>query len=838
MRTKKSGNASTKSTSILLNKKGQITVFIIIGIALLFAFAGIIYITQLTVKEDVSAEGEPVIASVPQTFTPIQSFTELCLQQIGKRGLQLLGQQGGYINPEVIGDFDTLNPTEADGLDLEPTKVPYWHYNTEPNANYKVLFSTKQPKLTQAEAPDDPFTIEAQLNSFVEEKLPGCLQNYDSLEQQGFSVTATAPDVTTTVTPDSVNLLLTMPLDAEKGNARQSFSRFFVKIPLNLQHYYQVAAKITDAQRDFSYLERQGVELLSIYSQKDPKYLAPTSDVGYELFSPLSWNEKTLKQKFTNLLTSYVPALRFLGSKNFYQPIYPEGDLLGQKVIDNMVITLTGAEDLEVNFDYYGWNPYFKTNSDNGVIRPSHMFVNYQILSFGTQQYETHYDISYPVLVTIHDPFAFGGEGYTFTVAMESNIRNNKPGEAEGFVEPHPRSISNLVCDEEQRNTELLKTVVVDSFTNEPLEKVKIGFTIPEEETCEMGMTDRRGEMTSNYPAVYGGVINLVYQDYLTGLYPIDTYKYQDQQAVLGYAVSDLPENVLEMHKKHTVTVKAKKKALKKALTPLECSYTESQTGKPSGILGLIPYKDISCKRGKKQFFFNDGQSLFEPEKVHSFNIENSISKYHDYYFIDQVQDLHSAEDVIITLERVANLNERLMNAEFQTAVHLTAAQESTLDIYPGVYKLTGTITKKGLVTIPSEERCFSYDILTYEKEECFTIDGQELNELVTGEVAFDLPEIYITITPEQLYTADTLTIYFLNYDLSEVPETTKADVNVCDGYACLPGAGCLFEDCDDDDVGIPARMLEDVTLPLQNMSRQPTVSAALYPSLTKENVE
>ena len=129
------------------NKKGQVTIFIIVGIIILFTFAGILYFTKTTVKETVSAEGEHIIATVPQEFKPITDYTEGCLNQIGKRGLQLLGQQGGYIYPEVAGKFSVNNPTNADGLDLEPLKVPYWYYNKAENSAQKISFASLQPRL-------------------------------------------------------------------------------------------------------------------------------------------------------------------------------------------------------------------------------------------------------------------------------------------------------------------------------------------------------------------------------------------------------------------------------------------------------------------------------------------------------------------------------------------------------------------------------------------------------------------------------------------------------------------------------------------------------------------
>ena len=140
MKQKRGSSSSTFSSFCNLkksvpSKQGQVTIFIIIGIVILFIFSGILYITKVYTQEELTAEGGPIIASVPQEFQPLQAYTENCLAQVGRRGLLVLGQQGGYIYPELVGKYSSADPTDADGIDLEPIKVPYWHYNALANEN-------------------------------------------------------------------------------------------------------------------------------------------------------------------------------------------------------------------------------------------------------------------------------------------------------------------------------------------------------------------------------------------------------------------------------------------------------------------------------------------------------------------------------------------------------------------------------------------------------------------------------------------------------------------------------------------------------------------------------
>src|SRR3989338_1839720 len=150
-----------QSTSFLNNKKGQVTVFIIVGIALLFTFAGILYLTKTIKGGSLITEEEFTVQEVPQVFRPVFLFTEDCLTETAEIGLRVLGQQGGYIYPDLVGEYSENKPTDEDGLTLGVIKVPYWNYNSIPNVEDKISFSSLRPKLHYEEDPE--MSIEAQL---------------------------------------------------------------------------------------------------------------------------------------------------------------------------------------------------------------------------------------------------------------------------------------------------------------------------------------------------------------------------------------------------------------------------------------------------------------------------------------------------------------------------------------------------------------------------------------------------------------------------------------------------------------------------------------------------
>lgn len=815
------------------NRKGQVTIFIIVGILILAAAGAVFFISRSTITERLTAEGEPVIMKAPIEFFPFQQFTENCLIDVGKQGLLLLGEQGGYIYPDLVGKYSVGNPTDAEGIDLEQVKVPYWHYNKEPNAATKISFASLQPKLSVKE--DKEMSIEAQLGRFVNEKLDGCLRGYSAFKGQGYDVEVLSlPDTTVHVTDTGVQFSLQMDVEASRGETTHSFDQFYNKVPLNLKEYYEIADQITAAQRSSSFLEKQGLELLSVYSGLDPFHFPPFSEVTFEYFSPFSWNQATLEQQFKEVLTSYVPMLRFLGSKNFYHYVYPEGKYLPQKIVDNTVLALTGAENLEVSFDYLAWPLYFVVNSGQGTIEPENTYIKFMALSFGQQRYETHYDASYPVLVSLHDPTALDGRGYLFTFALESNIRNNRIPEEKEVVEPVRRAVSGFSCGEEYKTTAPLKTVVVDSFTKEPVEAVRIGFTIPDQGECPMGFTDPEGELTTPYPAVYGGIINFIQDGYLTNFYPIDTYKYRDKPLVLGYANAGAAAgNVIEIDKIIAVPVTVKKKELKKCLIPLEPEYTVAATSIVSS-LAVISYKDISTKEGTPQCFFNQGQPLLGfSSPALEVQANNSLSRTHNYYFTNVAKELSPDEKAFVTLERVQGFQEQVQGEEFTATVSVTGNQPVDVNLVPGIYKVSGAVTLQQQVTIPSERRCFAYSLFILgDREKCVDLDGSTADNYVEGNLQWETPETYIRITPEELYTAKGLTFYVLTQDILSIPEQVKSKSRKCAGWVCVPYVGCAGESCDTEEIAIAGRVVEDLIVPakIQELANRPEIREALLP--------
>ena len=80
-------------------KRGQVTLFIILGV-LVLGLVALFFFLRSTVVEERVQEARPVAEDVPTEFNPVKVFTEDCLKLTVEEGMTRLGQQGGYIRPK------------------------------------------------------------------------------------------------------------------------------------------------------------------------------------------------------------------------------------------------------------------------------------------------------------------------------------------------------------------------------------------------------------------------------------------------------------------------------------------------------------------------------------------------------------------------------------------------------------------------------------------------------------------------------------------------------------------------------------------------------------------
>lgn len=144
-------------------KKGQITIFIILGIVIVLVAGLVLYVTR---KET----AQPVL-SIDRSV--ISDYISSCLSQTATQGIYKLAGQGGYVNPK--GDLTYGEP--GDGLPA--------HYFFESHTLPYVLDGNKTSMRRLSH-------ISPLLSRYIAVELPKCL-NFTAFDAQGY--TASVPEI-------------------------------------------------------------------------------------------------------------------------------------------------------------------------------------------------------------------------------------------------------------------------------------------------------------------------------------------------------------------------------------------------------------------------------------------------------------------------------------------------------------------------------------------------------------------------------------------------------------------------------------------------------------------
>ena len=135
------------------NRKGQITIFILLGLILLVGFSFVIYLRGGAVKKAEVAK----ISELPLTLSPIKNYVNSCVQEVAVPGIYLLANKGGYIY-----DYEKVLLTE----------------NVQPA--YHLEFDNET-------APTKGF-MEDELSKFIENSLDICINDFQDFKSYQFEL--------------------------------------------------------------------------------------------------------------------------------------------------------------------------------------------------------------------------------------------------------------------------------------------------------------------------------------------------------------------------------------------------------------------------------------------------------------------------------------------------------------------------------------------------------------------------------------------------------------------------------------------------------------------------
>lgn len=355
----------------MYNKRGQVTIFIIIAIVIVGVVVGYFFLRQTIT---------PV--SIPPAVQPVYNSFLSCLEDKTRVGINLLESQAGYIQLPAFEPGNAYMPFSSQ-LNAFGSEIPYWYYVSGNNIQKEQVPSQSD--------------MEKSLANFIDDKIGDC--NYDSYYQQGYQIDEGTPEATVSINSNNVNVKLNMNMRITKGEDTVLVDTHQVSIDSNLGNLYNAAKTVYQKEQNELFLENYGVDTMELY--------APVDGVDISC-SPETWNAN---QVFSNLREAIETNTLALSTKS---PTTKDGKYF--------YVNVPGVNARFINSQ--NWSESLEVLPSEGsllVANPVGDQPGLGIMGFCYVTYHFVYNIKYPVLIQVYN----GNEFFQFPVAVV--IQGNQP---------------------------------------------------------------------------------------------------------------------------------------------------------------------------------------------------------------------------------------------------------------------------------------------------------------------------------------------------------------------------------------------------------------------------
>lgn len=460
-------------------KRGQVTLFVILGLIILLLVAlGAYFVYQSDVQTVPNLVEQ-------ENLGVIQTDIEFCLRELSKEKLIQISLTGG-LTEEPLTDlpFAYLNT----GVRLLNYDIPYWLRLDSPPDCETCNFRYNVPSL------EGPNSIAQKVSLYVEENLIDCLNNFNAFPQ--FNVEYEDFRVTTLFNQANTQVELDMPIVVESFDTGETLraNRFRITHDLEYRNLYEVATDIlfsTIASNNA--LENYIITVKDLRSLGDWEIPPRSGGVEYGFSAPRMWRTSEVQSILREEFAENINYLQIEGSRNYFLNF--DEDIYARNIYDSFLYNIPDnpkLQDVKVRFHYFENMPlYVNVNPSFGeLIMPrqnSHSIARF--FQFVTTEYNFVYDITLPVVISLEDDTAFGGEGLLFQFAVEANVRNSDTYDVPPFEAQSELGFSDLG----QRSVPItIRTY--DGYTNQPLEGVSLSVECLDS-TLSLGESEMRSSL-------------------------------------------------------------------------------------------------------------------------------------------------------------------------------------------------------------------------------------------------------------------------------------------------------------------------------------------------------
>lgn len=374
--------------STTMQKRGQVTIFIIIGILIVLVIGIFLFLQgKLTLFQ-------PQLA-IPQYVIPVQSYIEQCIADIAEPAIRQMAAQGGFLNipPEIAEN---------------------------PLSHYKLIPGQKQPIVSlwfsQGRAREPTISsMERELADHITAEIRNC--DLGAFSEQ-FTITAQQPKAEASITDNEVRITLNYPLSItnKQDNAETALASFRKDIQAPLGLTFGLAKTIHDKENQDGFLELLTMEMIAGDFPDMPLD-------GFEItLDKRQWTLQQLQDELFPLLRSNFHCLVFKNTANALPTACRD---FSAYYLRHYFIDLPNPKfrQIGVSTEWAFANSFqftkFRVSPGGAVIRPIDLKI--PLVSGAFKLYHHFYDIEYPML------FVLTAGDFQFNLATMVNVRNNQP---------------------------------------------------------------------------------------------------------------------------------------------------------------------------------------------------------------------------------------------------------------------------------------------------------------------------------------------------------------------------------------------------------------------------
>ena len=739
-----------------MNKKGQITVFVIIGLVILLAAVLFFFLNS-------SVSDQKDILDVPDVSVEARPAVELvqrCLLTSAEKGLRELGRQGGTLTPPKV----SYPSYKGEAVLFTPDVIPYWRYlaDCENPSGCEVLF---QPGLCEPGnkycdgMPTAEDNIQDTLQNYIDNDVTSCIREFEDLGEQYDITIRGEPKSEVIFTEGVTHVFLNYPITITSMSTDniQELEDYRVEVDVDMYDMYKLATEIINFARDSDYYERQTMNLVAAYADIDSKVLPPMDEVQFFSQGAGPWVQEEINDALQNDLLPFMSLVRFANTKNNvalqeHNPNlgdykqYSEGFYRSfmQKTSNNIY------SDFDVYHNYL-YEPIYSKVGDGSTVLKGTSLVDIEpgilasLIQIFLKDYRFSYDISYPLIVSIEDSDAFNGAGYSFQFAIEVNVRNNMPGYTNFtyYNLPTEKTLDLASLSLPQEIT--VKTN--DRYKLEPLEDVSISYVCGNE--YELGTTkidSGSSQLITQMPyCEYGGYIKFRKAGYLgtsiefnnranttNQTFEVDLWPLKERDVIVRKrtmnnitAIENAGTQAMWMYDSAYANISD----VDLALVNVE-RYPETPYDDPVPLISFIRYESLGTIN------FDTTQDM-----INSINLG-----YEEGFYTEEERD-------------------ELLSSVDETNFSTIPQSSYKMEFVPGTYKLDTTLIDKKGMSLPAETVDLTEETdwiteLMYPDASNFEFPEQNFSTWVTGGAKLDF-----TMSPAQVYRDEPIIIYVLEQE-------------------------------------------------------------------------